>query len=92
MSLVRSATSAAHRVPSHAGPSPRAAGAPLQSSAGVLDSQHWHRPKGLLAQTPHSSHRVASPADSRRVHFAILVLLYHRPCHMIAESGTSGWV
>ena len=42
-------------------------------------------PKGSLAHSPHSSHR----ADSPRVYFATMVLLYHRPCHMTAKSGTS---
>ena len=50
---------------------------------GLLDCQHCHRPKGSLAHTPHSSQR----ADSPRVYFATMALLYHRPCHMIAESG-----
>ena len=42
-------------------------------------------PKGSLAHTPHSSQR----ADSPRVYFATMVLLYHRPCHITAKSGTS---
>ena len=50
---------------------------------GLLDCQHCHRPKGSLAHTPHSSQR----ADSPRVYFATMALLYHRPCLMIAESG-----
>ena len=40
-------------------------------------------PKGSLAHTPHSIQR----ADSPRVYFATMALLYHRPCHMIAEPG-----
>ena len=55
MSSVRSATSAAHRVPSHGNRRPSAAGAPLQSGAAIPGSQHCHRPKGPLAHTPHSS-------------------------------------
>ena len=56
MSSVHSATSAAHRVPSHAGASPRAAGPPFHFGGAVPDSQHCHHPKGSLAHTPHSSH------------------------------------
>ena len=41
-------------------------------------------PKGSLAGTPHSGDR----PDSLWVYFATLVLLYHRSCRMIAESGT----
>ena len=44
-------------------------------------------PVGSLAHTPSSSHRADSPATSPRVYFATMVLLYHRPCRMIAESG-----
>ena len=51
---VRSATSAAHRVPSNVGPSPRAAGMPLPVGAAIPGSQHCHRPKGALAHTLHS--------------------------------------
>ena len=83
MFSVRSATFAAHRVPSHAVPSPRAAGAPLQLGAAIPGSQHRHLPEGSPAHTPHSSHR----ADSPRVYFAAIVLLHHRPCRMTAESG-----
>ena len=56
MSSVHSATSAAHRVLSHAGASPRAAGPPFHCGGAVPDSQHCHHPKGSLAHTPHSSH------------------------------------
>ena len=45
MDSVRSRTSAAYRVASRAGPSPRAAGAPFQSGAAIPGSQHCHRPK-----------------------------------------------
>ena len=62
---VRSATSAAHRVPRQCWPKPE----------GLLDCQHCHRPKGSLAHTPHSSQRAASP----RVYFATMVLLDQRP-------------
>ena len=55
--------------------------------AAAPDSQHCRRPVGSLAHTPHSSHRADSPATSPRVYFATMVLLYHRPCCMIAESG-----
>ena len=48
------------------------------------DDLHCYHPKGSLAHTSHSSHRAAS----RRVYCATLVLTYHRPCRMIAESGT----
>ena len=58
------------------------------SAAAVPDSQHSHRLEGSLAHTPHSSHR----ADSPRVYSATMVLLYHRPCHMTAKSGTSALV
>ena len=61
MFSVRSATFAAHRVPSHAVPSPRAAGAPLQLGAAIPGSQHRHLPEGSPAHTPHSSHRADSP-------------------------------
>ena len=33
-----------------------------------------------------------SPHSSRRVYIATMVLLYHRPCNMIAESGTPALV
>ena len=56
MSSVHSAMSAAHRVPSHVGASPRAAGLPFHFGGAVPDSQHCHHPKGSLAHTPHSSH------------------------------------
>ena len=56
MSSVRSATSAAHRVPSHAGPSPRAASTrPSTLGAAVPGSHNCRNPKGPLAHTPHSS-------------------------------------
>ena len=84
MSSVRSATSAAHRVPSHAGPNPRATGAPFHVGAAAPDSQHCRRPVGSLAHSPHSSHRAASP----QMYITTMVLLHHRPCRMIAESGT----
>ena len=83
MFSVRSATSAARRVPSQAGPSPRAAGPPFMLGAVVPDSQHCRRPKGWLAHTPHSSHR----ADSPQVYLAAPALRYHRPCRMIAGPG-----
>ena len=56
MSSVHSATSAAHRVPSHAGANPRAAGPPVHFGGAVPDSQQCHHPKGSLAHTPHSSY------------------------------------
>ena len=84
MSSVHSATSAAHRVPSHSGPSPRAAlGHPSTLGAAVPDSQHCHRPEGTPAHTPHSNRR----EDSPRVFIAPLPLLCHRARRMIAESG-----
>ena len=84
MASVRSAPSAAHRVPSHSGPSPRAAlGHPSTLGAAVPDSQHCHRPEGPPAHTPHSNHR----EDSPRVFIAPLPLLCHRARRMIAESG-----
>ncbi len=52
MSSARSATSAAHQIPSHAGPSPRAAGARFHVGGGS--------PKGSLAHTSHSSHRAVN--------------------------------
>ena len=86
MSSVHSATSAAHRVPSHAGPSPRAAGPPFHFGGAVPDSQHCHHLKGSLAHTPHSSHWGCARG------LALGVLCYHcaahRPCHMTTESGT----
>ena len=78
----------AHRVPSRAGPSPRAAEAPFHVGRGSPDSQHCRRPKVSLAHTPHSSHQADSPADSPREYSATMVPLYHRPYRMIAESGT----
>ena len=79
MSPLRSAMSAAHRAPS-----PRAAGAPLQSGAAIPVSQHCHHPKDCWLIPTHFSQR----ADSPRVYCATLTLLYHWPCRMIAESGT----
>ena len=52
--------------------------------AAAPDSQHCPLPRGSLAHTPHSSHR----EDSPRLYFAAMVLLYHQPCRMTAESGT----
>ena len=83
MSSVRSATSAACRVPSQAGPSPRAAGPPFHVGGGSTGQSALPPPKGWLAHTPHSSHR----ADSPRVYLAALALRYHRPCRMIAGPG-----
>ena len=48
MSPVRSATSAAHRVPSHAGPSPRADGPPLHMGR-VSPGQSALPPPGRIA-------------------------------------------
>ena len=36
----------------------------------------------------HPATSAAHRADSPRVYFATMALLYHRPGHMIAESGT----
>ena len=60
--------------------------------AAAPDSQHCRRPVGSLAHTPSSSHRADSPANSPRVYFATLALLYHWPCHMITEHGTPAYV
>ena len=85
MSSGRAATSsAAHPVPSNAGPSPRAAGAPFHVGRGRPgQSALPPPPKGSLAHAPHFGHR----ADSPRVYFAAPAVLCHRPCRMIAESG-----
>ena len=40
-------------------------------------------------QRAHSNHRAASPRDSPQMYLATMSLLTHRPCPMIAESGTS---
>ena len=40
-------------------------------------------------QRAHSNHRAASPRDSPQMYLATMSLLNHRPCPMIAESGTS---
>ena len=60
---------------------------PAMLGTAVPDSQHWHRPRGSLAHTPHSSHRANSPADSPRVYFAAMAQLDHRASCMTAESG-----
>ena len=52
MSSVRSATSAAHRVPSHGNRRPSAAGAPLQSGAAIPGSQHCHPPQRTAGSYP----------------------------------------
>ena len=57
------------------------------SAAAVRGSQHCRRPVGSLPHTPSSSHGADSPANSPRVYFATLALLYHRPLRMISESG-----
>ena len=77
---------AATRCRAHTVPSPKAAGASLQSGAAIPGRQHCHLPEGSPAHTSHSS----DWADSPEVYFADMVLLYHRHCHMIAESRTSG--
>ena len=46
------------------------------SAAAVRGSQHCRRPVGSLAHTPSSSHRADSPANSPRVYFGTLALLY----------------
>ena len=83
MSSVRSATSAARRVPSQAGPSPRAAGPPFHVGGGSTGQSALPPPQWVLAHTPHSSHR----ADPPRVYLAAPALRYHRPCRMIAGPG-----
>ena len=84
---MRSATSAAHRVPNHAGPNPRATGAPFHFEGAVSYSQHCHHSKGPLAHTTHFSHRADSHRELAPVCFATMVLLDQWPCRMIAESG-----
>ena len=56
MDSVRSRTSAAYRVASRAGPSPRAAGAPFQSGRGNPGQSALPPPQRPLAHTPHYSH------------------------------------
>ena len=74
MSSARSVTSAAHRIPSHAGPSPRAAGAPfhvgrgspgqaaLPSPGRISGSYSSFQPPGGLAPGVHRHHGAAVPS------------------------------
>ena len=64
MSSVRSATSATHRVASHAGPNPRAAGLSALS-----------QPQRIAGSYP----SLPPPGGLSPVYIATLALMYHRP-------------
>ncbi len=85
MSSVRSVT-AAHQITSHAGSSPRAAGAPFHVGRGSPGQTALPSPGRISG--PYSS--FLPPGGLAPVYIATMVLLCRLPRHMIAKSRTSG--
>ena len=82
MSSARSVTSAAHRMPSHAGPSPRAAGAQFHVGHGSPGQSALPPPQRIAASYP----SFQPPGGWPRVDLSTMVLLDQRPCRVVAES------